>query len=579
MSVVFNPRRSLQRLRGFVQWLSKHAALVKSITASVAVAAAAAMPGGDAEPGPDEEPWASHIAGAQQLLQEALQAAAEMPELGTAALGSAATATADLAANSAAAAAAAAGLATAVEASVAVPQQQQQQLGWRLAGFSSNLPAAPTLLSVLPAHSLTTLSLKLVSGTAATRASVELTQLARLTRLQQLRLEGRKLRGRSKYRYNVPDGCFEGVEQLRSLTSLRVSGYWSGMRQQLEALLALPLPLQLLESAVDDEIDGPGQVWFPRIVHLTQLTELIMPTSMPPGAALPPSLRRLDVQLSSDFAPMLQLQHLTIVRIGRDRDTTPSGAIPHTRVLQLAQLPSLQTLALHYYGEVESAAAAAQTWPLLPQLRELRLVRCYHKRFNMQHVAKIVAGAAAATGLTSLQLTFEGLPPTTAALYEEPASVAACATLAGLTGLRQLVLEELCLAPGDAVFLTALSGLTALDLSGISVHQKCDGSGGEVAVTALAGSLQLRHLEMQHCGVDLSSMEVMTAIGQLRQLTSLLLAGNSGLTEQGLMQLTGLTRLQHLRVGSDAGVTSEVLGRFWQQCRLSACGWLEGNQL
>jgi hypothetical protein len=71
------------------------------------------------------------------------------------------------------------------------------------------------------------------------------------------------------------------------------------------------------------------------------------------------------------------------------------------------------------------------------------------------------------------------------------------------------------------LFLTALTGLTQLELNDVSLQQKSDGLGGEVAFTALAQSLtQLRQLSLQDCEIDLSSMEVLTAIGQLRQLTA-----------------------------------------------------------
>jgi hypothetical protein len=537
MTVIYNPLLLLQQPHSFVQWLPKHAALVKHIAGITEVCE---------NQDTDEEPWVSEAAGAQQLLQEALQAAADMPELGTAA--------------------AAAGLATAEEAPVAVPQWQQ--LGWRLSGFSSDLPAAPTLLSVLPAHSLTRLELGLQFGTAATAASVGLTQLARLTRLRLLFLEVYN----HDHAYNVPDGCFEGLEQLRSLTSLRVSGVWDGMQQQLETLLALPLPLQLLQLRVFDVTAAQqSQCWLPRIAHLTQLTELITRHNMPPGAALPPSLQRLDVQQCPDLEPVLplrQLQHLTMVADRRNRDGTPAGALEQAQVLQLAQLPALQMLALHYRN-VEAAAAAAQTWPLLPQLRELR-VQGY---INTQHVAKILSGAAAATGLTSLQLTFWREDATPA---DKPA---ACANLAGLTGLRQLQLTNLCLAPGDVMFLTALTGLTHLDLNHVNLQQKSDDTGGGVVVTALAQSVtQLRHLAMDYCGIDLSSTHVLAVTGQLRQLTVLKLDGNSGLTEQGLMQLTGLTRLQDLSVDFDAPVTGEMCARFGQQLRLGTSGKIS-NQL
>jgi hypothetical protein len=122
------------------------------------------------------------------------------------------------------------------------------------------------------------------------------------------------------------------MEQLRSLTSLRVSGHWNGMKQQLEALLALPLPLQLLRLQLFEEPDAP-LCWLPRIAHLTQLTKLIT-HSLPPGAALPPSLRHLHVMQGTDLAPVLllqQLQHLTIMTLDWPNGDEPqSGAVEQT---------------------------------------------------------------------------------------------------------------------------------------------------------------------------------------------------------------------------------------------------------
>jgi hypothetical protein len=56
------------------------------------------------------------------------------------------------------------------------------------------------------------------------------------------------------------------------------------------------------------------------------------------------------------------------------------------------------------------------------------------------------------------------------------------------------------------------------------------------------------------------------AIGRLTQLTRLILIGNEGLTQQGLMQLTGLSRLQQEwcgRLCSAGQVTREALSDFW----------------
>jgi hypothetical protein len=62
-------------------------------------------------------------------------------------------------------------------------------------------------------------------------------------------------------------------------------------------------------------------------------------------------------------------------------------------------------------------------------------------------------------------------------------------------------------------------------------------------------------------------MACLEAIGTLTQLTQLSLYGNRrGLTQQGLMQLTGLSRLEQAACSGlcrAAFVTDEVLATFW----------------
>jgi hypothetical protein len=73
-------------------------------------------------------------------------------------------------------------------------------------------------------------------------------------------------------------------------------------------------------------------------------------------------------------------------------------------LLQLAQLPALKHLALLYDAECAGcpAIATASAWPLLPQLRELKIT--HYKPPSPAQWEAILAGAAAATGLTKLSL-------------------------------------------------------------------------------------------------------------------------------------------------------------------------------
>jgi hypothetical protein len=208
-AVVLDPRKPLQQLHSFSQWLPKHAALVQSITATTETAAIRSIARLSSVRGPSD----SHLEAAQQLLQQALQGAANAPKSGAAAAAVAAPRACALLA------AGAEGLPTAsAHQTVTMQEQQQQQPGWRLASFSSDLPAAPALLHVLPAHSLTHLHLHLHGSAAARRASAGLSHLARLSSLQHLHLHS------SNAMYELPVGCLAGLAQLSQLTSLRLSG-------------------------------------------------------------------------------------------------------------------------------------------------------------------------------------------------------------------------------------------------------------------------------------------------------------------------------------------------------------------
>jgi hypothetical protein len=98
---------------------------------------------------------------------------------------------------------------------------------------------------------------------------------------------------------------------------------------------------------------------------------------------------------------------------------------------------------------------------------------------------------------------------------------------------------------------------------------------GDVVAIALESNLQqLRHLELTCCG--LSSMQCLQAVGQLRHLTELRLLCFNGLSEEGLMCLTGLSNLQQLRVPSirECGdLTDEVLSHFWWMTRQQLAGF------
>jgi hypothetical protein len=379
-AVVLEPTK-LWQLRSFGQWLPRHAPLVNSITATAADI-------GNVEG--NREPEESHLEAAQQLLQQALQAAATVSTSGNAALGSAAALVPQR--TSAASAAEAEQPAAAVTASTHQSgtnqhQQRQEQRGWRLASFSSNLPGAPALLHVLPGHSLTHLHFNLQPGAAAERALAGLTQLAGLSSLQQLDLKS------SCAMHAMPDGCLAGLAQLSGLTSLKVTGAWNGVFKQLQQLLAQPLPLRkLVQYGVDisdEDSDTPSAL--PSLAHLTQLTEVVSRNCMADELLLqlPSSLCSLRVSRVTDPAPILALQQLQCLSL------YPAFR-EQSQVLELAQLPRLTALEL-VYREVKVVAAAAPTWALLPPLQDIDLL-CQGWA-DEQQMAAILAGAAAATQL------------------------------------------------------------------------------------------------------------------------------------------------------------------------------------
>jgi hypothetical protein len=233
-------------------------------------------------------------------------------------------------------------------------------------------------------------------------------------------------------------------------------------------------------------------------------------------------------------------------------------------LLQLAQLSSLQHVALSYCT-AKAAAATAPVWRQLRQLRELSLICEGVDSPNMQQWAGISAAVAACTNLTSLMLDVTIWEDWEANLQNHQLEqIAVCASVAGLPYLKNLHIRKepahrtLCpnVVPCDALRLTVLTGLSRLVLEELG-----DGV-GDLAATALACNLrQLQHLGLRRC--SLGSMACLAAIAQLTRLTALQLEGNDGLTQQGLLLLTGLTQLQQLGVDRNAEVTDEVFHSFW----------------
>jgi hypothetical protein len=432
---------------------------------------------------------------------------------------------------------------------VAVYQQQQQQrLLLRLASFSTNV-VDPKLLAVLPAHSLTQLDLdhqhcfrgrqqhSNLLGAALSAA------LSKLSNLQQLRLA-----------YVTPDtclGCCEAIPQLTRLTCLDLEGGWRDVKGSLQRLLAMDLPLQKLHV----NIPNPPPL---TLTHLTQLEMLTM-HSVVNACGLPPQLQSLTMwhctageQLVQMLMPLQNLQHISL-QVGH-------GFTQGTSLVCLAGMSALKHLTLDYTSVTEAAAHAAHfggssepVWARLPQLDALS-VRFLSGAPSRQQMDSILAGVASCASLTKLRLEVNA---SAGRSLEDSGPIAACASLAGLTRLEDLcIAAESYIKPGDVQALTTLTNLTRLELGYVR------GGVGDAAAAALAVHLrQLRELDLRWC--DLGGLECLADVRRLTQLTALKLGGNSGLTAEGLMMLTGLRRLQQLGVTRSQQVTEEVVHKFW----------------
>jgi hypothetical protein len=291
--VVFHPHAAVQKLRGFAQWLPRHAALVKSITAAAGVV-------------PRQssnnvvicgQPWDDQFDELCLLLQQAMQAAAAA-ETGTS-TAAAAPAAVDLPGSS--------GKGSGQQQQQQVQLQQQQHI-WRLGSFSGSLPGALGILPVLPAHSLTSLVLnwKPPFPHYTDLPLAELSQLTRLSNLQSVSLISKDFHCRRCW---LPEGCLRGLEQLTHLTHLALSGHFKGdIQAQLHQLLTHTLPLQRLHldfTSLDDDV--LPSLRLPDLRHLTRLEEFVTRNNTVEAIALPTQLR------SAGFAPSSGSEVLLVV--------------------------------------------------------------------------------------------------------------------------------------------------------------------------------------------------------------------------------------------------------------------------
>jgi hypothetical protein len=378
------------------------------------------------------------------------------------------------------------------------------------------------------------------------------------------------------------------LTQLRQPTSLELEGTVSEgvfvkqlLHQPLLQLQQLHLKCQTQVPALD-------------LAHLTQLQRLTCDSSDGrEKCVLPVQLQQLQVMVSgsgralASVVPLQQLQHLDLL-----------VNFPQQQpLLQLTQLPALQHLTLRY-RDLSVAAQAAAAWAQLPQLCGMRFEEGERVYGRMpptpDEVEAVMQGVADCSGLTKLVLfisaaeqqfgddpydyydpcgddTSEGDSYSAGSedLQFSYVGVAVCGSLAGLTGLQDLRIT--CgpggLEYGDALALAALTGLTHLELEDVS-----DGVSTEAACAITTSLTQLRDMPLNLCGADVRDAAFLAALGQMTQLTRLIMPDNQTWTQRGLMQLTGLSRLQELE-GPMSGpfsaseITDAVLAEFWGAVR------------
>jgi hypothetical protein len=156
------------------------------------------------------------------------------------------------------------------------------------------------------------------------------------------------------------------VSQLSKLTALQVEGEWCG---ELELRQLLSHPLQLRQLHLHRCCLGTSPL---DLRSMSQLVDLVLTkTALKEGLALPSQLQEVQLQLHlldtpqllSAVMPLQQLQRLRL-----HQDFTEQQPL-----LQLAQLPALQHLALHY-DDIVTVQEIWRSWAHLPQLRESHII-------------------------------------------------------------------------------------------------------------------------------------------------------------------------------------------------------------
>jgi hypothetical protein len=315
--------------------------------------------------------------------------------------------------------------------------------------------------------------------------------------------------------------------------------------QQQPQALRLPL-LQSLSLCFGAGIQLQPKLQMSGLSCLTEL-HISNSTALAPGSHLPVQLRKLVLNSGSEanftnlrLTALQQLQELFI---------TMCEGLSVSSLKSLLQLQQLQSLALQYSCGTAAAVTAA-AWQQLPWLLELRIDFTANDACSCQEIAGTMAGLAAATSLTKLQLD---------CWVSNASSIEVCQQLAGLSDLQDLTISSATPgAAGDAQHLSSLVGLTRLSLDSLWA-----GVGDFAAAVLMCSLTSLKALSLTSC--ELGSCACLAPMAKLTDLTALDLSHNSGV-EQRLMVLTGLTNLQELSVGRAGQSGSEVVQSFGQRC-------------
>jgi hypothetical protein len=338
-------------------------------------------------------------------------------------------------------------------------------------------------------------------------------------------------------------------QQLPHLTLLE-----SGFGLTSEQLQQLPHSLQQLEFRL-----SPAQVGAEDaaadLAHLTALTSL----SLPPATAqwvLPDSL--LTLYATGECVRCAMLGRLAGLLSASVLRPSVAWSEPAADVLAAAG-PCHATCNTHLQSlELEHPHLCPELVKQLPRLPQLRwLVAKVRSSLTEPEVAQLLPVAAAvgrATALTGLEFCTVGGGTRSAPWREVMDS--AIKGIKGLTGLQKLNLRVPQAAETHLLQLTALTGLTNLDMN-FSNEAVTD-----LVVVGLASKLQhLVKLELIDCAIK--TQACLAPIGALRDLQLLDLESEDfTLTDAGLMQLSGLTKLTSLMLEEGMDVSRAAADAF-----------------